>query len=82
MSGEQREPKGFGEHARGPAAERAHEQGWDLNEEARTQLPTGPQNTYGGSDYDYGAQDFGDDPVNRNTTEEQMAKVREALEKE
>lgn len=61
------EPRGLGEHARGPAAENAHELGWDLNEEERTRVPQGHQNTYGGTDYDYGARDFGDDPVDTSS---------------
>src|SRR4051794_31141472 len=58
------EPRGFGEHARGLAGEYAHEQGWGLNEEERRKTPSGPQDTDGGSDYDYGARDFGDEPLN------------------
>lgn len=78
----EREPRGFGEHARGPAAGKAHEMGWDLNEDARTQPPQDGENTYGGTDYNYGAQDFGDDPVKRNTTDEDTEAVRNDLEKE
>lgn len=77
-----REPRGFGEHARGPAAEKAHELGWDLNEDARTELPQNAENTYGGTDYNYGARDFGDDPVKMNTTEEETEAVRNELDKE
>ncbi len=58
------EPRGFGEHARGLAGEYAHEQGWGLNEEERTKQPPSEQQADGGKDYDYGAQDFGDTPVN------------------
>ena len=58
------EPRGFGEHTRGLAGEYAHEQGWGLDEEERTRLPDQPQNTDGGTDYEYGARDFGDEPVN------------------
>jgi hypothetical protein len=58
------EPRGLGEHARGLAGEYAHEQGWGLNEEQRRKTVPGPQDTDGGTDYDYGAQDFGDEPVN------------------
>ena len=77
-----REPKGFGEHARGPAAEKAHEQGWDLNEENRTKVPEATQNSYGGADYNYGARDFGDEPISMNTSDKETSKEREALEKE
>lgn len=58
------EPHGLGEHARGLASEYAHEQGWSLLEEERTKLPTEAQDTYGGNDYEYGARDFGDEPIN------------------
>jgi hypothetical protein len=58
-----REPLGFGEHTRRNSSERAHEQGWGLNEEERRQLPRQKQDYAGGTDYEYGAQDFGDTPV-------------------
>lgn len=57
------EPRGFGEHVRGLAGEYAHEQGWGLNEDERKAAPHKKQATDGGTDYDYGAQDFGDTPV-------------------
>lgn len=55
------EPRGFGEHTRGLSGEYAHEQGWGLAVEERTR---GPKNPDGGNDYEYGARDFGDEPVN------------------
>ncbi len=58
------EPRGFGEHSRGLAGEYAHEQGWGLDVEERTKQPEVPQDTDGGVDYEYGARDFGDEPVN------------------
>ncbi len=58
------EPRGFGEHTRGLAGEYAHEQGWGLDEAERTKQEIAPQDADGGIDYDYGAQDFGDTPVN------------------
>jgi hypothetical protein len=58
------EPRGFGEHTRGLTGEYAHEQGWALNVEERTKLPDVPQDIDGGKDYEYGARDFGDTPVN------------------
>ena len=58
------EPRGFGEHSRGLAGEYAHEQGWGLAQAERTRLADTPQNTDGGTDYEYGARDFGDEPVN------------------
>lgn len=60
------EPRGFGEHSRGLAGEYAHEQGWGLNLEQRKRQSAKPQNVDGGTDYDYGARDFGDEPVNTN----------------
>jgi len=57
------EPRGFGNHTRGLSSEYAHEQGWQINEDERRRIPTGPQNTNGGTDYNYGARDFGDEPV-------------------
>jgi hypothetical protein len=66
---QQDEPKGLGEHARGPAAEKAHEEGWDLNEQERTKQPPGRPAHYGGKGYDYGAQDFGDTPSKRDNPE-------------
>jgi hypothetical protein len=61
------EPRGFGEHTRGLAGEYAHEQGWGLDEQERTRQPRTPQDTDGGTNYEYGAQDFGDVPVNADT---------------
>ena len=58
------EPRGFGEHSRGLASEYAHEQGWGLDVEERTKQTAAPQDTDGGTDYDYGARDFGDEAVN------------------
>ena len=58
------EPRGFGQRTRGLAGEYAHEQGWGLDVEERTKQPEGPQDTFGGTDYEYGPRDFGDDPVN------------------
>ncbi|WP_419803989.1 hypothetical protein [Terriglobus sp.] len=79
----QHEPRGLGEHARGIASENAHEQGWGLNEEERTKVPEGGQNTYGGKDYEYGARDFGDEPVNTGGSKpEDIDKAREVLQKE
>jgi len=59
-----REPRGFGEHTRGLPGEYAHEQGWGLNEEERKEQGTSPRDTDGGTDYNYSAQDFGDEPLN------------------
>ena len=62
--GNSAEPRGFGQHSRGLAGENAHEQGWGINLEQRKRESREPQNTDGGTDYDYGAQDFGDEPIN------------------
>ena len=72
------EPRGFGEHSRGLAGEYAHEQGWGLDADERSKQPDTPQDTDGGSDYEYGARDFGDEPVNteldsRSTTQNEPA---------
>lgn len=58
------EPRGFGEHTRGLSGEYAHEQGWGLDVEERTRIARGAQDISGGKDYDYSAQDFGDEPMN------------------
>ncbi len=73
------EPRGFGEHARGLAGEYAHEQGWGLNEAERTAIPEERQATYGGTEYDYGARDFGDEPTDMTGSEGGKA---EGLEKD
>lgn len=78
--GNNKEPEGLGEHARGRASEAAHQQGWDLNEEERTQQPDGRPAHYGGKGFDYGVYDFGniaseldspklDDPENATDAE-------------
>jgi hypothetical protein len=62
------EPRGFSEHTRRSSSENAHEQGWGLNEEQRRQIPPDQQQR-GGTDYDYGAQDFGDSPINTSAAQ-------------
>lgn len=74
-----REPRGFGQHTRGLSGEYAHEQGWGLNEEERGKQSAEPQDTDGGGDFEYGARDFGDSPVNTkidhpDTTQDEPAK--------
>jgi hypothetical protein len=66
---ERREPAGFTTHNSGLASERAREQGWQTNAEERTRMPQGKQNEDGGTDYDYGAQDFGDEPVDTSSAQ-------------
>ena len=68
------EPRGFGEHSRGLASEYAHEQGWGLNEEERTVVATGGE---GGNDYEYGAQDFGDEAVDTSSAKPSEKDVKE-----
>ena len=62
----QPEPRGLGTHTRGLASEYAHEQGWGLEEEQRIRLAEGIDDTAGGNNYNYGAQDFGDEPINED----------------
>lgn len=71
-----REPRGFGAHTRGLSGEYAHEQGWSIDEEERKRRERSPQDTDGGNDYNYGARDFGDEPVNMTAAD------REALPEE
>lgn len=56
------EPSGFTPRSSGRASERARQQGWQTNEEERTEAPAGKVPSDGGTDYDYGARDFGDLP--------------------
>lgn len=56
------EPSGFTLRSSGRASERARQQGWQTGEQERTRLPEGKQPGDGGTDYDYGARDFGDLP--------------------
>jgi len=63
---DRREPSGFTPRTGGLASEYAREQGWDINEEQRSQTPREKQKYDGGRDYDYGAQDFGDEPVDKS----------------
>ena len=64
----QPEPRGFSDHTRRVSSEHAHEQGWGLNEEERRHIPSAQQHR-GGTDYDYGAQDFGDLPADTSATQ-------------
>ena len=77
------EPRGFGEHTRKRSGENAHRQGWGLNEEERRKLPPGGQANGGGTDYDYGAQDFGDRPVDTSparTLDQKQGSEKKAAE--
>ena len=68
-----RRPKGFSPGLRGPAGENAHEQGWQLNEEERTRTAKSMTGKTGGRDYNYGARDFGDRPVDTSSTDHQSS---------
>ena len=59
------EHSGFTSHTRSLAGEYAHEQGW--HEEERTKLPEDKQDFEGGTDYEYGARDFGDTAVDTSS---------------
>ncbi len=61
------EPSGFTPRSSGRASERARQQGWQTNEEERTHEPQGKLPSDGGTDYDFGAQDFGDLPADTNS---------------
>ena len=65
------EPRGFGKHSHGLAAEYAHEQGWGLDIDERTKFSQAPENPRG-REYDYGARDFGDEPRNTEGPESDM----------
>jgi hypothetical protein len=63
------EPSGFTPRSSGRASERARQQGWQTNEEERTREPEGKQQSDGGTDYNYGAQDFGDLPAGTSSAQ-------------
>lgn len=78
------EPLGFGKHRHGLASEYSQEQGWGTNEEERTKLPKAKEDYQGGTDYDYGAQDFGDTAVDTSSAQpspELVEKVKRSLKK-
>lgn len=62
-----RQPVGFTPQSSGLAGEYAREQGWGLNEEERRKAPATKQNLDGGTDYEYGARDFGDSAVDTSS---------------
>ena len=81
-AGETREPRGFGEHTRGLPGEYAHEQGWGLDEEERRRRASSPTDMDGGSDYNYSARDFGDEPVNMSRAVERKGEREEQAARE
>ena len=75
------EPRGFGEHTRRTSSENAHAQGWGLNEDERRNIPAAQQRR-GGTDYDYGTQDFGDMPADTRTAQSAAGKQLNSDESE
>ena len=75
-----KEPRGLGEHASGLAGEYAHEQGWGLNEEERTRQASEKQDFDGGTDYEYGARDFGDVSVDTSGAQPSPEAVQALLD--
>jgi len=69
------EPPGFSEHTRKTPSENGHKLGWGLNQDERTRLPEGKQPSDGGTDYDYGARDFGDSPTDDATNRQDVQPV-------
>lgn len=61
-----RTPAGFTPHSGGLASEYAREMGWGLNEPERAKEPEQKQDADGGTNYDYGAADFGDTAKDTN----------------
>ena len=59
-STQMRTPAGFTPRTGGLASEYAREMGWGLSEAERAKEPEEKQNADGGTNYDYGAADFGD----------------------
>lgn len=55
------DPLGFTPRSSRRASELAREQGWQMNEGERSRTPRTKQPYDGGTDYDYGARDFGDE---------------------
>lgn len=75
------EPSGFTLRSSGRASERARQQGWQTNQEERTSVVRDKQASDGGTDYDYGAQDFGDLPADTSSAPAQSAKSERARHK-
>lgn len=79
-----KEPSGFGKHRHGLASEYAQEQGWGTNKAERTKLPEEKRDYQGGTDYDYGARDFGDTAVDTSgaqPSQELEKRIKESLKK-
>ena len=66
-------PKGFAPGSSGLASEYAREMGWDLNEDERKRTALEKQESDGGLNYDYGAQDCGDEAKDTSTATQNEA---------
>jgi len=75
-SNEVRKPRGFSPGTTGTAGENAHEQGWQLNEEERSKTAKSLVGKTGGTDFNYGAQDFGDTPEDMSSTRPENSPVQ------
>ena len=63
------DPAGFTPQSGKAASEYAHEQGWQTNQDERASTPREKQEYDGGREYDYGARDFGDLPVDTSSAQ-------------
>ena len=70
-----RKPRGFSPGTTGAAGANAHEQGWQLNEEERSNIAKSLVGKTGGTDYNYGAQDFGDTPEDMSSLRSETSPV-------
>jgi hypothetical protein len=78
---DQQEPEGFTPGTQGETGKAAREEGWGLDEEERTKPPQGQRPEFGGNDYDYGAQDFGDTPSRAGADAERDVENRDEKKK-
>jgi hypothetical protein len=78
---DQQEPEGFTPGTQSEAGKAAREEGWGLNEEERTKQPQEQRPEFGGTDYDYGAQDFGDTPSRAGADAERDLEKRDEKKK-
>ena len=77
-SNDSRDPQGFTPRSSQRASEYAREQGWQMNEGERVKTPTEKQPYDGGTDYDYGARDFGDSPEDTSAAKAPAEMKKEA----
>ena len=71
-----RRPRGFSPGARGLAGETAHEQGWQINEEERNKSAKSLQGRTAGRDFNYGAREFRDSPMDISSARRQTSATR------